>query len=275
MTLNLDLAWKNEKSIFNNNSLLPPSIRGLIIGSSGSGKTHLLFNMLLQPDFLDYNKLYIFSNSLQQPEYQLLIKGFQNNLDKTHIIGIFRNQKDFKGWSIQEICEYVSEKLPEIDKGNITISAFKSTKDVPDPSELDLLEKNTKNSVLNKIKKPKRLMIFDDCINQKQNIIEDYYTRGRHNATQCFYISQVFIKIPKGTVRDNANFFILFELNDLDVENIHRQYVSKDMDIKDFKRFCNIVWKEKYAFVVIDRFNDDINFKYRKGFEIPFSNIIK
>ena len=50
-------------------------------------------------------------------------------------------------------------------------------------------------------------MIFEDCINQKQNIIEDYYTRGRHNATQCFYISQSFFKIPKSTVGDNANFF--------------------------------------------------------------------
>jgi len=144
MTLNLDLDWKNEKSVFKNNSLLPRSIRGLVIGSSGSGKTHLLLNMLLQPDFLDNNKLYIFSNSLHQPEYQLLIKGFQNKLAKTHIIGIFRNQSDFKGCSIQEICEYVSENLPDLDKGNITVSAFKSAKDVPDPSEVDLLEKNTK-----------------------------------------------------------------------------------------------------------------------------------
>src|SRR5271163_504722 len=170
MTLNLNLAWTNEKPIFKNDSLLPRSIRGLIIGSSGNGKTHLLFNMLLQPDFLDYNKLYIFSNSLYQPEYQLLIKGFQNSLDKSHIIGIFRNKNEFKGWLIEEICEYVSEKLLESDKGSITISAFKSAKDVPDPSELDLLEKNTKlnkNKVNNKINnnnKPKRLMIFDDCI---------------------------------------------------------------------------------------------------------------
>ena len=70
-------------------------------------------------------------------------------------------------------------------------------------------------------------------------------------------------------------FFILFELNELDVENIHRQFISKDMDIKDFKRFCNIVWKEKYAFVVIDRLKDDIDLKYRKGFKIHFSDIIK
>src|SRR5438552_16088010 len=144
MTLNLDLAWKNEKPIFKNDALLPPSIRGLIIGSSGCGKTHLLFNMLLQPDFIDYNKLYIFSNSLYQPEYQLLIKGYQNCLDKSHIIGIFKNQEGFEGWSIQEICEYVADNLPEKDKGNITVSAFKSAKDVPDPSALDLLEKNAK-----------------------------------------------------------------------------------------------------------------------------------
>ena len=141
MTLNLDLAWKNEKPIFKNDALLSPSIRGLIIGSSGCGKTHLLFNMLLQPDFIDYNKLYIFSNSLYQPEYQLLIKGYQNCLDKPHVIGMFKNQKDFEGWSIQEICKYVAENLPEKYKGNIIVSAFKSAKGVPDPSQLDLVEK--------------------------------------------------------------------------------------------------------------------------------------
>ena len=38
-----------------NHPLLPQSIRVLIIGKSGCGKTTLLMNLLLHPGWLDYN----------------------------------------------------------------------------------------------------------------------------------------------------------------------------------------------------------------------------
>ena len=44
-----DLSWnKNLQNRFNN-PLLPRSIRGLIVGKSGCGKTTLLLNLLLKP----------------------------------------------------------------------------------------------------------------------------------------------------------------------------------------------------------------------------------
>ena len=57
-----------------NNSLLPSSLRGLIVGRSNCGKTILLLNLLLRKDWLDYNNLLIFGNSLHQEEYQILKK---------------------------------------------------------------------------------------------------------------------------------------------------------------------------------------------------------
>ena len=44
--------WKKGKKYFNNNKNIPESFRILIIGSSGCGKTNLLFNMLLILAFL-------------------------------------------------------------------------------------------------------------------------------------------------------------------------------------------------------------------------------
>ena len=63
-----------------NNSLLPSSLRGLIVGRSNCGKTILLLNLLLQKDWLDYNNLLIFGNSLHQEEYQILKKGFEKKI---------------------------------------------------------------------------------------------------------------------------------------------------------------------------------------------------
>ena len=62
-----------ERVRFNNHETLPNSFRMLIIGSSGCGKTTLLFYMLLEPNFIDYNNLLIFTTTSEQQEYQLLI----------------------------------------------------------------------------------------------------------------------------------------------------------------------------------------------------------
>ena len=78
----------NEKPMFNNADFLPKSIRGLLIGSSNCGKTTLLFKLLLGTNILDYNNLFIFSKSLNQKEYEVLIEGFKHNLTKEMIRGI-------------------------------------------------------------------------------------------------------------------------------------------------------------------------------------------
>jgi len=66
-----NLSW-NEHIAKKNHSILPRSLRDLIVGKSGCGKTTLLLNLLLQPDWLDYSKLSVFGKSLFQPEYKIL-----------------------------------------------------------------------------------------------------------------------------------------------------------------------------------------------------------
>ena len=43
------LSWNEVTSKRFNNPLLPRSIRGIIVGKSGCGKTTLLLNLLLRP----------------------------------------------------------------------------------------------------------------------------------------------------------------------------------------------------------------------------------
>ena len=52
--------------------LLPNSIRCIIAGPSGCGKTNLLVNLILESGWLHYDRLYIYSKSLNQDQYKVL-----------------------------------------------------------------------------------------------------------------------------------------------------------------------------------------------------------
>ena len=84
-----DISWNDIISKRFNHSLLPKSIRGLIIGKRGCGKTTLLLNLLLCPGWLDYNKLSVFGKSLFWPEYRILKKAFEEKLPKEAIMRLF------------------------------------------------------------------------------------------------------------------------------------------------------------------------------------------
>ncbi|ESO94775.1 hypothetical protein LOTGIDRAFT_161025 [Lottia gigantea] len=56
-----------HKEIFPNNSMFM-----CICGSSGSGKTHLTFNMLTTPNLLDFDSLYIYTTTPELSYYQFL-----------------------------------------------------------------------------------------------------------------------------------------------------------------------------------------------------------
>ena len=55
----------------------PKNIFCIIAGSTGSGKTNLLVNLLLQKGAIDYCDLYVYSTTLHQPAYEYLKKTFE------------------------------------------------------------------------------------------------------------------------------------------------------------------------------------------------------
>ena len=91
-----NLSWNENVTNKNNHSLLPNSLRGLIVGKSGCGKTTLLLNLLLRPGWLDYSKLSVFGKSFFQPEYKILRKGFEEQLPKETIMRVFENRDEIQ-----------------------------------------------------------------------------------------------------------------------------------------------------------------------------------
>ena len=90
------ISWNENKTNKSNHLLLSKSLRGLIVGKSGCGKTTLLLNLLLQPGWLDYSKLSVFGKSLFQPEYKILRKGFEEQLPKRVIMNLLENQYEIQ-----------------------------------------------------------------------------------------------------------------------------------------------------------------------------------
>ena len=68
------LSWNEVTTKRFNNPLLPRSIRGIIVGKSGCGKTTLLLNLLLRPGWLDYDNLFVFGKFFFNPNIEYLKK---------------------------------------------------------------------------------------------------------------------------------------------------------------------------------------------------------
>ena len=55
-------------------------------------------------------------------------------------------------------------------------------------------------------------VVFDDMLLSKQESnIDLFFTRGRHNNIDIYYISQSYFHLPKNTIRNNSNIIILFK----------------------------------------------------------------
>ena len=235
-------------------NLLPRHLRALIVGKSSSGKSTLLYNLLLKP-WLDYDNLIVFGNSLHQSEYQIIKTGFEHGLSKEQIANVFRNQEQLLEAGIspfRAIVEYTGPK-----DSNITPNFFTNCELIPDPSELDPEKKN--------------LLILDDCYLGKQNKAEAYYSRGRHNNCDTIFLSQNYFRLPRQTIRENCNFLILFKQDTRNLTHIHADHCS-EITLEEFRDFCNRVWKRKHAFVTIDLTSGMENGKFRKNlstFYIP------
>ena len=212
MNISKRYAWQSVGNCSENNPL-PQSLRGLVIGKGGCGKTTVIFNLLLQPGWLDYNHLYIFGKSLHQQEYKILRKGFEGGLSKQQISNVFNSQEMLQSPLI------AIETYSGVRNGEIRADLYDDCRNIPDPSALDPTQRN--------------LLLLDDCFLGKQN--KAYYTRGRHNNCDTIYIAQNYFRLPRYAIRENSNFIILFSQDTKNLTHIHADHSAGNIPLLEFK----------------------------------------
>ena len=99
-------------------------------------------------------------------------------------------------------------------------------------------------------------VVFDDMLDSNQKLIDPFFTRGRHNDLDVYYLSQSYFDLPLRTIRNNSNIIILFQQTLKDVMNIYSDIAGFDMSYEEFKSLCREAWKEKYNYLEINRLED-------------------
>lgn len=128
---------------------------------------------------------------------------------------------------------------------------YSDSEDVIDPSEA----------------KSDSVFIFDDISTDRhQQIIQSYFSFGRHRDVDAFYLCQTYSRIPKQLIRDNANMIVIFKMDDMNLKHIYDNHVNNDFTYHRFKELCSECWKDKYGFLTIVKDWEGCG-RYRKGFD--------
>ena len=96
------------------------------------------------------------------------------------------------------------------------------------------------------------IVIFDDMLGARNSSkIDEFFTRGRHEDLDVYYISQSYFALPRQSIRNNSDILILFKQTLRDVQSMYYDIGAHDMNYDEFKLMCHKAWDEKITIFVL------------------------
>ena len=232
--------YTSKQSKYKQCAKLP--MRSIVLGPSGSGKTVLLQDMILDIYAGCFDKIYIFSPSV--------------NLDHTWL----------------PVKEYIKDKLKIKEDDKEDPIYF----DEYDAQELlKIIETQTK--ITNYMKQQKKtkmfniLIIIDDfadnpSFSRNSKLLHGLYTRGRHAFISTITATQVLVALSP-VIRKNATEMYIYKLrNYRDLESLIEE-LSALAPKKVLLQMYNTATEEPYSFWYINLMAKDINKMFFIRFE--------
>ena len=89
-------------------------------------------------------------------------------------------------------------------------------------------------------------VVFDDRLLSKQESnIDLFFTRGRHQNIDIYYISQNYFDLPKNTIRNNSKVIFLFKQTLRDTILLFHDTAGLDMNLDDWIQLCRKAWENE------------------------------
>ena len=130
------------------------------------------------------------------------------------------------------------------------------------PNQYPNYKTSTEIKPINKYKGS--VVILDDMLGAKNSSqIGEFFTRGRHEDLDVYYISQSYFALPRQSIRNNSDRLILFKQTLRDVQSMYYDIGAYDMNYDEFKEMCHKAWDEKYNYLCIDMTKNKNEGKYR------------
>ena len=130
------------------------------------------------------------------------------------------------------------------------------------PNQYPNYKTSTEIKPINKYKGS--VVIFDDMLGARNSSqIDEFFTRGRHEDLDVYYISQSYFGLPRQSIRNNSDILILFKQTLRDVQSMYYDVGAYDMKYNEFKEMCHKAWDEKNNYLCIDMTKNKNEGKYQ------------
>jgi hypothetical protein len=221
-------------------------LRGVILAPSGSGKTVLLANLILKVYRGCFERIYIFSPSVNVDQTWEAVKKYQSDVMK--VLESDTEQLYYDHYNTDDL-----EKIIETQ------------------SKVILHMKKQKHSHLFSV-----LVIVDDfaddpSFSRHSKLLHSLFTRGRHNSISTIVSTQKFTAVAP-IIRVNATFLCVYRLrNTKDLETFLEE-LSALVPRKELIEIYHLATKEPYSFLYINlvapRLNDTFFINFTQKIEL-------
>ena len=107
------------------------------------------------------------------------------------------------------------------------------------------------------------VVIFDDMLGARNSSqIDEFFTRGRHEDLDVYYISPSYFALPRQSIRNNSDRLILLIQTLRDVQSVYFDIGAYDMNHDEFKEMCRVAWSENFNYLYIDMTKNKNKGKY-------------